>query len=84
MSLQNSTEDLLLKKALDRESDNEHTYSNGLTNEWVVQKFGGTSVGKFPVQIAEDVVGRYLVGNKVACVVSARSSETKSEGTTSR
>lgn len=23
---------------------------------WVVQKFGGTSVGKFPVKIAEDIV----------------------------
>ena len=23
---------------------------------WVVQKFGGTSVGKFPVKIAEEVV----------------------------
>jgi hypothetical protein len=23
---------------------------------WVVQKFGGTSVGKFPVNIAEDIV----------------------------
>jgi aspartate kinase len=24
--------------------------------QWLVQKFGGTSVGKFPVQIAEDIV----------------------------
>lgn len=24
---------------------------------WVVQKFGGTSVGKFPVNIARDIVG---------------------------
>ena len=24
---------------------------------WIVQKFGGTSVGKFAEQIAEDVVG---------------------------
>lgn len=23
---------------------------------WVVQKFGGTSVGKFPIKIAEEVV----------------------------
>lgn len=23
---------------------------------WVVQKFGGTSVGKFPIKIAEDIV----------------------------
>ncbi|PQE12015.1 aspartate kinase protein [Rutstroemia sp. NJR-2017a BVV2] len=26
------------------------------TRTWVVQKFGGTSVGKFPVNIAEDIV----------------------------
>jgi hypothetical protein len=26
---------------------------------WVVQKFGGTSVGKFPVKIAKDIV-RYI------------------------
>jgi hypothetical protein len=24
---------------------------------WVIQKFGGTSVGKFPKQIAENIVG---------------------------
>lgn len=24
---------------------------------WVVQKYGGTSVGKFPVKIAEEIVG---------------------------
>ena len=24
---------------------------------WIVQKFGGTSVGKFAAKIAEDVVG---------------------------
>ena len=24
--------------------------------EWIVQKFGGTSVGKFAVKIAEDIV----------------------------
>jgi len=23
---------------------------------WIIQKFGGTSVGKFPVKIAEDIV----------------------------
>ena len=25
-------------------------------NGWIVQKFGGTSVGKFPDKIAEDIV----------------------------
>jgi aspartate kinase len=26
------------------------------TSNWIVQKFGGTSVGKFPLKIAEDIV----------------------------
>jgi aspartate kinase len=25
-------------------------------NNWIVQKFGGTSVGKFPLKIAEDII----------------------------
>jgi aspartate kinase len=29
---------------------------NDSANGWVVQKFGGTSVGKFAVNIAEDIV----------------------------
>jgi aspartate kinase len=29
---------------------------NASPNGWVVQKFGGTSVGKFPDQIAEQVI----------------------------
>lgn len=32
---------------------------NDSPNGWVVQKFGGTSVGKLPVNIAEDIV-RYV------------------------
>ena len=32
---------------------------NASPNGWVVQKFGGTSVGKFPDKIAEDIV-RYV------------------------
>lgn len=51
---------------------------------WVVQKFGGTSVGKFPEKIVDDVVSMYINSNKIAVVCSARSSNTKSEGTTSR
>jgi aspartate kinase len=30
--------------------------SNSPDHSWVVQKFGGTSVGKFPDKIAEDIV----------------------------
>ncbi|GMM36446.1 aspartate kinase [Saccharomycopsis crataegensis] len=51
---------------------------------WVIQKFGGTSVGKFPEKIVDDVVSLYNSSNKIAVVCSARSSNTKSEGTTSR
>ncbi|KAL8404158.1 hypothetical protein RB594_009137 [Gaeumannomyces avenae] len=52
---------------------------------WVVQKFGGTSVGKFPEKIAEDIVRPYLKSNnKLVVVCSARSSGKKATGTTSR
>ncbi|KAL2887737.1 putative aspartokinase [Ceratocystis lukuohia] len=51
---------------------------------WVVQKFGGTSVGKFPDKIAVDIVRQYLSRNKVIVVCSARSTGKKAEGTTSR
>ena len=30
---------------------------NNANGGWIVQKFGGTSVGKFPEQIAENIVG---------------------------
>lgn len=51
---------------------------------WVIQKFGGTSVGKFPIQIAEDIVKLYVAEQRVAIVCSARSTYTKDEGTTNR
>lgn len=49
----------------------------------VVQKYGGTSVGKFAEGIA-DIVKNALVKNRIAVVCSARSSHTKLEGTTNR
>lgn len=50
-----------------------------------MQKFGGTSVGKFPVKIAEDIVKVGLQpGKRIAVVCSARSSTTKDQGTTNR
>lgn len=70
--------------------------------EWLVQKFGGTSIGKFPLDIVENVVRRVtslicaakfiplttfrpsLSHGRVAIVCSARSSKSKSEGTTNR
>ncbi|KAB8349566.1 hypothetical protein FH972_023589 [Carpinus fangiana] len=51
---------------------------------WIVQKFGGTSVGKFPRTIARDIVSAGLHNNRIAIVCSARSTQTKSEGTTNR
>lgn len=53
---------------------------------WVIQKFGGTSVGKFPTQIVDEIIRFYsqTLHNDVAVVCSARSSYTKAEGTTSR
>ncbi|PWN47039.1 aspartate kinase [Violaceomyces palustris] len=50
--------------------------------EWIVQKYGGTSVGKFLHVIAEQIVPSYLANNKVAIVCSARSGQTKALGTT--
>ncbi|PNP48373.1 hypothetical protein TGAMA5MH_00657 [Trichoderma gamsii] len=32
------------------------TFDNSSDLGWVVQKFGGTSVGKFPDKIARDIV----------------------------
>ncbi|KAL2177846.1 Aspartate/glutamate/uridylate kinase [Thermothelomyces heterothallicus CBS 202.75] len=51
---------------------------------WVVQKFGGTSVGKFPDKIAEDIVRNYVENHRVVVVCSARSTGKKATGTTSR
>ncbi|KAK6201007.1 Aspartate/glutamate/uridylate kinase [Scheffersomyces amazonensis] len=51
---------------------------------WIVQKFGGTSVGKFPNKIVDDIIKAFSANNRVAVVCSARSSQTKNEGTTSR
>ncbi|CCM05100.1 uncharacterized protein FIBRA_07307 [Fibroporia radiculosa] len=50
--------------------------------KWLVQKFGGTSVGKFAVKIADDIVSEYLDQHKIAIVCSARSGSTKALGTT--
>ncbi|RYP16202.1 hypothetical protein DL765_005260 [Monosporascus sp. GIB2] len=57
---------------------------NSSANGWIIQKFGGTSVGKFPDKIAEDIVRASLASNKIVVVCSARSSGKKVTGTTSR
>ncbi|CAK7212422.1 Aspartokinase [Sporothrix eucalyptigena] len=58
---------------------------NSGDNGWIVQKFGGTSVGKFPDKIAEDIVRQYVsTSNRIVVVCSARSPGKKIGGTTSR
>ncbi|PPQ82253.1 hypothetical protein CVT26_009970 [Gymnopilus dilepis] len=71
-----------LSSSLPRTPPNLHQNSADPDARWLVQKFGGTSVGKFPVKIAEDVVANYIDNNKVAIVCSARSGSTKALGTT--
>ncbi|KAG5645489.1 hypothetical protein DXG03_005897 [Asterophora parasitica] len=61
---------------------NLHQNSIDPSAKWLVQKFGGTSVGKFAVKIAEDIVANYIDQHKVAIVCSARSGSTKALGTT--
>lgn len=51
--------------------------------DWVVQKYGGTSIGKFPEEIA-DIVCNELKRKRLAVVCSARSSGIKAEGTTTK
>ena len=50
---------------------------------WVVQKYGGTSIGKFPEEIA-NIICNELKRNHLAVVCSARSSGIKAEGTTTK
>ncbi|KAI2621571.1 aspartate kinase [Xylaria nigripes] len=60
------------------------TRSNADAQSWIVQKFGGTSVGKFPFNIARDIVRPSLTSNKIVVVCSALSAGKKATGTTSR
>lgn len=57
---------------------------NTSPNGWIVQKFGGTSVGKFPDKIAEDIIRTHVENNRLVVVCSARSTGKKTTGTTSR
>ncbi|TCD68371.1 Aspartokinase [Steccherinum ochraceum] len=61
---------------------NLHQNSIDPAAKWLVQKYGGTSVGKFAKKIAEDIIPNYLDQHKVAIVCSARSGSTKALGTT--
>jgi aspartate kinase len=49
---------------------------------WVVQKYGGTSIGKLLNTITESIIPEFLQSYNVAVVCSARSSTSKSKGTT--
>ena len=51
--------------------------------DWLVQKYGGTSIGKFPQEIA-NIICNDLKRNRLAVVCSARSSGVKAEGTTTK
>ncbi|KAI7872703.1 Aspartate/glutamate/uridylate kinase [Spinellus fusiger] len=51
---------------------------------WVVQKYGGTSIGKFMENIASSIIPSFMETHRVAVVCSARSGEIKSNGTTTR
>ncbi|KAG6813262.1 hypothetical protein H0H92_012676 [Tricholoma furcatifolium] len=68
--------------SLPRTPPNLHQNTIDPSAQWLVQKFGGTSVGKFAVKIAEDIVANYIDQHKVAIVCSARSGSTKALGTT--
>ncbi|EJP62317.1 aspartokinase-like protein [Beauveria bassiana ARSEF 2860] len=59
-------------------------YGNDPELEWVVQKYGGTSIGKYAFRIAQDIIRETLRRNRVAVVCSARSTTSKVAGTTTR
>jgi aspartate kinase len=50
---------------------------------WIVQKYGGTSLGKLLSMITNNIIPEYLGNNHVAVVCSAMSGTAKSFGTTS-
>jgi hypothetical protein len=79
----------------DRENMTLDTLSNGhysgsitpkgpASSGCVVQKFGGTSVGKFALEIITNVIKPSLVKDHVAVVCSAISATVKADGTTNR
>ncbi|KAG4427852.1 hypothetical protein IFR05_016663, partial [Cadophora sp. M221] len=50
---------------------------------WIVQKYGGTSLGKLLPEITSSIIPSYLAHSNVAVVCSALSGTEKSKGTTS-
>jgi hypothetical protein len=55
-----------------------------VSSGYVVQKYGGTSVGKFAWKIVADVIKPSLAKDHVAVVCSAISAKVKADGTTNR
>ena len=51
--------------------------------DWVVQKYGGTSIGKFSREVV-NIIYNELQRNRIAVVCSARSTGIKAEGTTTK
>jgi aspartate kinase len=56
---------------------------NVRNKSWIVQKYGGTSIGKQLDTICGQIIPSYLEENKTVIVCSALSGTTKSTGTTS-
>ncbi|KAI0999509.1 Aspartate kinase [Podosphaera aphanis] len=84
---------MTLDSGVSHESSSAQPESNGIlkwSNQnasekgWIIQKFGGTSVGNFVRQIAIDIVRAGLKDNNIIVVCSAKSTGKKAEGTTSR
>ena len=68
---------------LDETTNAPHFSCNRSTRPWIVHKYGGTAVGKFPHAIVRNVADQ-LNRNSVAVVCSARSTNVKAQGTTTR
>ncbi|KAI0634832.1 aspartate kinase [Trametes polyzona] len=82
MSAPSSRSSSLSSPTVPRTPPNMHQNTIDPAAKWLVQKYGGTSVGKFAAKIAEDIIPEYLDQHKVAIVCSARSGSTKALGTT--
>ncbi|KAI0360445.1 aspartate kinase [Trametes cingulata] len=82
LSAPSSRSSSLSFSSVPRTPPNMHQNTIDPAAKWLVQKYGGTSVGKFAVKIAEDIIPEYLDQHKVAIVCSARSGSTKALGTT--
>lgn len=55
-----------------------------VSSGYIVQKYGGTSVGKFAWKIVADVIKPSLEKDQIAVVCSALSAKVKADGTTNR